>query len=105
MNISVVQTGSADIDANVFSRQRRRRDMGVFKGLPNHFQKQALLRIDLRSLAWRYAEDGGIEIDWGVKKSAGKGLAKTGLIASRMQKSFSIPTAYRAFNDRASRFV
>ncbi len=62
VQIAVIKARCADIDADLFARDRRWLDARVFERFPDHLHQQALLRIDLLCFARRHAEDARIEI-------------------------------------------
>ncbi|EDT05024.1 hypothetical protein BamIOP4010DRAFT_1489 [Burkholderia ambifaria IOP40-10] len=59
--VAVIHARHADEHAAVASAHRRRTHAGVFERLPCEFEQQPLLRIHLRRLARRDAEEFGVE--------------------------------------------
>ena len=70
LQVAVVVGGDAHEHAGARSGQRRRRHTSVFARLPHQFEQQAVLRIDVRRLARRDAEELRIEQIDAVEEAA-----------------------------------
>ncbi len=89
----VVVPDRADEHAGRAAPQRVRDDAGVLQGLPAQFERQSLLRVHRPRLAWRDAEERGVEpVDF-VQERAPAGVVLGGLL---------LPAALRHAPDRAA---
>ena len=105
MEIAVVEARGADIDADLFAGEARRRDAGVLERFPDDLEQQALLRIDLRGLAWRDAEHARIKGEGFGEITAAERVAEAGFLQARVLEPLGPPAAFGQRTDRATAFA
>ena len=74
--VGVVRRGNADEDAATAAAQAARADAAVLQRLPGELQQQALLRIHLRRLSRRNAEELGVEAPHVAERARREGVAR-----------------------------
>ena len=99
---AVIDGRGADVDADRAAGDPGWRNAGVFERLPDEFEQQALLRVDLCGFARRDPEDGGVERPGRFEGAGAKGVGLARLALSRVQVAAARPAAGADLADRAA---
>ncbi|VFR30297.1 hypothetical protein AMP9_3695 [plant metagenome] len=89
--VGVIDAGDADIHATIAAPQGAGPHTGVLQRFPGQLQQHALLRVHLRRLARRDAEEVGIEAGDVAHRAGRERVGRAGMRARRMKVSLLAP--------------
>ena len=93
LEMRVVVGGHSNVNAGEGAAQAGRCDARMFERLPGGFEKEALLRIELRRLAWGDAEECGIKPVHGIEEAAARGVHLAGHAGPGIKAFGRVPAA------------